>query len=63
LIYALSSGPVLGTAFRLRDETNRNEFYAAMWLYYPILILDHPSPLSSYIEWWVCDVFDTSGPG
>jgi len=63
LIYILSSGPVLAICFWLRESTGWDEFYLAMWLYYPILILGHDNPLAYYIEWWVVDVFDTVGPG
>jgi hypothetical protein len=63
VIYVLSSGPVLGIAFYLREATNRDGFYAVMWLYYPLLMLEHGNPIDSYIEWWVVSVFHTVGPG
>ena len=62
-LYVLSNGPVLGVAFRLRESTHSDSFYAVMWLYYPLLIGGHDSPIMRYIEWWVVDVFDTVGPG
>lgn len=64
LLYVLSSGPVLGAAFWLREATHNDAFYAVLWLYYPLLItLGHLGPLGWYIEWWVVDVFHTVGPG
>jgi hypothetical protein len=32
------SGPVLATAFWLRELTDWVGFYAAMWLYYPLIV-------------------------
>lgn len=61
--YVLSSGPVLAICFMLREATGWDGFYAAIWLYYPILVWGHTWPLSNYIEWWVVDVFNTVGPG
>ncbi|WDI42329.1 hypothetical protein [Bremerella sp. P1] len=63
LLYVLSSGPVIGLAFWLRESTGWDGFYLVMWLYYPIIILGHDHPLMYYIEWWVVDVFHTVGPG
>ena len=63
LLYVLSSGPVLGTAFWLREATGWDGFYAAMIIYYPLLTMGHSNPISTYIEWWVVDVFGTVGPG
>lgn len=63
LMYVLSSGPILGLAFWLRESTGWDGFYLVMWLYYPILILGRENPLDYYIEWWVVDVFHTVGPG
>ncbi|QDU75231.1 hypothetical protein Pan97_22560 [Bremerella volcania] len=63
LLYVLSSGPVIGLTFSLRESTGWDGFYQVMWLYYPILILGHESPLFLYIEWWVVEVFHTVGPG
>jgi hypothetical protein len=61
ILYYLSSGPILATAFLLHDLTGRDEFYAVVWVYYPLLIL--PRPIwDSYIEWWV-ELFGTVGPG
>jgi hypothetical protein len=62
-MYVLSSGPVMGLAFRLREATGWDWLYAVMWLYYPIFLLGHNHPLSKYIEWWVVSVFKTVGPG
>ncbi|PHR93992.1 MAG: hypothetical protein COA78_32210 [Blastopirellula sp.] len=61
--YLLSSGPVLGLAFWLREATGWDQFYLVMFLYYPILIFGHENWLMFYIEWWVVDVFHTVGPG
>lgn len=64
VLYVLSSGPVLGAAFWLREATHIDAFYAVLWVYYPLLIcLGHIGPLGWYIEWWVVDVFHTVGPG
>ena len=64
MIYVLSSGPVLGLAFWLRERTGVDQFYAVMWLYYPVVVLVHKvEPLGRYIQWWVVDVFKTVGPG
>jgi hypothetical protein len=63
VLYVLSSGPVLGLAFWLREATGRDGFYAVMWLYWPLLKVMHSTPLGSYIEWWVVSVFRTVGPG
>jgi hypothetical protein len=62
-LYVLSSGPVLGLAFRLREATGYDAFYRVMWVYYPLIAAGHGNPLDSYIEWWVVDVFRTVGPG
>ena len=63
-LYVLSSGPVLATAFWLRDKTGWNGFYSAMFVYYPLLVIghDHNNLIGVYIEWWV-NLFDTAGPG
>lgn len=68
--YVLSSGPVLSTAFWLRERTHHDEFYLAMWLYLPLWfaaeVMGHEHPLvkivGAYIEWWV-KLFGTVGPG
>lgn len=60
--YILSSGPVLATAFWLREATGWNGFYSIMWLYYPLIVLGHGNPIDAYIEWWV-KLFGTVGPG
>jgi hypothetical protein len=64
--YVLSSGPVLATAFWLREWTHRDGFYAVMWLYWPLLSLGR-SPLlghllGQYVTWW-CRWFGVTGPG
>jgi len=61
--YLLSSGPVLGLAFWLREATGWDGFYAVMWLYYPILTFGRNDLIGAYIEWWVVSVFRTVGPG
>jgi hypothetical protein len=61
-IYVLSSGPVLATAFWLREATGWDGFYAVMWVYYPLIVLPHSNPIDAYIEWWV-KLFGTVGPG
>ncbi|MCO6043420.1 hypothetical protein NG895_05830 [Aeoliella sp. ICT_H6.2] len=61
--YVLSSGPVLGLAFWLREATHNDYWYMVMWVYFPVLVLGHRTPLMWYIEWWVVDVFHTVGPG
>ncbi len=60
--YVPSSGPVLATAFWLREATGWNGFYAAIWLYYPLFAFGRWEPLDAYIEWWV-ELFGTVGPG
>jgi hypothetical protein len=59
--YALSSGPVLASAFWLRDATGRDGLYAALYPYYPLLALGG-KPAKAYVEWWVRQ-FGTVGPG
>jgi hypothetical protein len=61
LVYLLSSGPVLATAFWLADATGWQGFYLALWLYAPLLLLQHVDPLMTYIDWWV-DLFGAVGP-
>lgn len=61
LAYMFSSGPVLAVAFWLREATGWDGFYAAMWLYYPLLVR-RTEPVDAYITWWV-NLFDTVGPG
>ena len=60
--YVLSSGPVLATAFWLREATGWDGFYGVMWVYYPLIVLGHDNPIDDYIEWWV-KWFGTVGPG
>ena len=62
VFYVLSSGPVLAMAFWLREKTGWDGFYAAMYLYLPLLALGHDQPIDAYIEWWVRMV-GTVGPG
>jgi len=62
VLYVLSSGPVLATAFWLRQATDWDGFYAAMFVYYPLLAMGHGNPIDAYIEWWV-ELFGTVGPG
>jgi hypothetical protein len=60
-LYYLSSGPILATAFLLREVTGRDEFHGAMWIFAPLFLL--PRPIwDPYIEWWV-ELFRTVGPG
>ena len=63
LFYVLSSGPILATAFRLRESTHWDGLYSVMALYYPLLI-KHPltCPFCVYIEWW-CWLLGAVGPG
>lgn len=61
VMYVLSSGPVLATAFWLREATRCDAFYAVMWVYYPIFLLPR-SLWGSYLGWWV-KLFGTVGPG
>jgi hypothetical protein len=63
VVYVLSSGPVLGLAFWLRETTHDDRWYHLIWVYYPLLVWGHFHPLDWYIEWWVVDVFRTVGPG
>lgn len=61
LVYGMSSGPVLATAFWLRDSTGWDGFYAAMWIYYPLLAFGI-QPIGAYLGWW-CWLFGTMPPG
>jgi hypothetical protein len=64
VLYVLSSGPMLGMAFWLRERTGLDQFYAVMWLYFPLLKFQPVrGVVGQYIEWWVVDVFRTVGPG
>ena len=63
VLYVLSSGPVLGAAFWLREATHNDIFYAAIWIYFPVRYIGQHTPFFHYIEWWVVDVFHTVGPG
>ncbi len=61
--YVLSSGPVLATAFWMREATGRDGFFLALWLYYPLLRPAGPNGLlMEYILWW-CNLLHTVGPG
>ena len=62
IAYVPSSGPVLAIAFWLRDQTGWDGFYAVMWLYYPVLVFVHGTPLEAYLLWWV-KLLGTSFPG
>ena len=63
VVYVLSSGPVLATAFCLRDRTDWDGFYAAMLIYYPLLFHSPLTyPFEVYIMWWV-RLFGTMPPG
>ncbi len=62
VLYVLSIGPVLATAFWLREATGWNGFYTVMFVYYPLLAPGRFEPLDAYIEWWV-ELFGTVGPG
>jgi hypothetical protein len=62
VFYLLSSGPVIATAFWLREATNWNGFYSVLYFYYPLLIWGRDNPIEMYIEWWV-DLLGTVGPG
>ena len=62
--YFLSSGPMLGLAFWLREKTGYDQFYAVMWLYDPVVKLcNSVECVGKYVEWWVVSVFHTVGPG
>lgn len=63
VLYVLSSGPVLGLAFWLRESTGWDGWYTALFLYWPVLGPAPDSLLGRYIEWWVVEVFHTVGPG
>lgn len=63
ILYLLSSGPVIGLAFWLRNATGWDGFYYIVLLYYPLIHLDHLNVISQYIQWWIEDVFHTVGPG
>lgn len=62
-VYWLSSGPVLGLAFWLRESTGWDGWYGALFLYWPVLGPSPESLMGRYIEWWVVEVFHTVGPG
>lgn len=63
LVYVLSSGPVLATAFWLRDVTHWDGLYRVMWIYYPLLACGPLSyPIAVYLSWW-CRLFGTAPPG
>ena len=61
-LYVASSGPVLATAFWLRGATGWDGWYAALYLYLPLLVFGHDNPIDWYIEFWV-ELFGTVGPG
>jgi hypothetical protein len=63
--YVLGSGPILATAFWLREVTGWTGFYAMICLYAPFWYIGVVGPdswLMQYIEWWV-ELFGTVGPG
>ncbi len=62
VVYLLSSGPALAVAFKLAEWTGRDEFYYAMWVYLPLLMIGHDTPFDAYISWW-CKLFNAVGPG
>lgn len=62
VVYVLSSGPVMATAFLLREATGWDGFYLVMWIYYPLLLAGHDNLIINYIEWWV-EQFGAVGPG
>jgi hypothetical protein len=62
IAYIPSSGPVLASAFWLREATGWDGFYWVMFIYLPLLALGHDNPIDDYIEWWV-EFFGTVGPG
>jgi hypothetical protein len=62
LAYVASSGPALACCFWLREHTGWDGWYAVIYLYYPLLIWGHDSPLDRYIEFWV-NALGTVGPG
>jgi hypothetical protein len=61
MVYVLSSGPVLAIAFRLREVTGWDGFYAAIWLYYPLILFGQHSPFANYIWWW-CNFLGSMPP-
>ena len=61
-VYLLSSGPVLATAFWLRDRTDWDGFYSVTWLYWPLLEGPLAWPIMFYIQWWT-QLFGTMPPG
>ncbi|MCG8448506.1 MAG: hypothetical protein MI725_02865 [Pirellulales bacterium] len=63
ILYVLSSGPVIGMAFKLREATGWEWCYGVLFIYYPLFLFGPDSFLIAYIEWWVVDVFQTVGPG
>lgn len=62
ILYIPSSGPVLATAFWLRERTGWDGFYFVMYLYFPLCVQSPDSLVRHYIEWWV-KLFGTVGPG
>lgn len=67
LVYLLSTGPVIGLSFWLREHWHDDRFYMALYLYWPLLAIDRGSSVGTvldwYVTWWVSDVFHTVGPG
>ena len=62
VLYFLSSGPVLTSAFWLREITHSDGWYAVSWLYMPIFLLLPRSMWDPYLTWW-CNFTGTAGPG
>lgn len=63
VLYVLSSGPVMGLCFWLRESTGWDGWYYVMLIYWPLRRIFRYEVMGSYIEWWVVDVFHTIGPG
>jgi len=62
VLYVLSSGPVLTSAFRLREVTHSDLWYMALWIYVPMFWALPRSVWDPYLTWW-CHVTGTVGPG
>lgn len=67
LIYLLSTGPVIGLSFWLREYCHDDRFYLTLYIYWPLFMIERESSLGTvldwYVSWWVGDVFGTVGPG
>ena len=51
-IYILTSGPIIATAFRLRELTGRNGYYDVIYAYVPLMALGG-QPFQAIIRWWL----------